>query len=162
MKDWLRLSLIQGYGPTLSGQVDQVNARFQQAFYGVDGSKSPEEQAALTVQQLLGNQIGEIYVQRHFSAQAKEDVTSMVKEFIQVYQNRLQKLDWMSQATKDKAIRKLETMNIKIGYPDSWESYLDDVEFTDSYYQNALKITLAARDWQTPFKANRRIRAYGR
>ncbi len=152
MKDWLRLSLIQGYGPTLSGQVDQVNARFQQAFYGVDGSKSPEEQAALTVQQLLGNQIGEIYVQRHFSAQAKEDVTSMVKEFIQVYQNRLQKLDWMSQATKDKAIRKLETMNIKIGYPDSWESYLDDVEFTDSYYQNALKITLAARDWQNAFQ----------
>lgn len=148
LKDWMRLSLIQSYGPALSSQVDQVNTRFQQAFYGIDGSKSPEEQATLTVQQLLGNQLGQLYVQRHFSAQAKEDVTAMVKEFIQVYQSRIRKLDWMSQATKDKAIRKLETMTIKIGYPDSWESYLDDVQFTDSYYQTSLAMTKAARAWR--------------
>lgn len=148
LKDWMRLSLIQGYGPTLSGQVDQVNTRFQQAFYGVDGSKSPEEQAALVVQQLLGNQLGQIYVQRHFSPQAKADVTAMVQEFIRVYENRIRNLDWMSQATKDKAIRKLKTMDIKIGYPDSWDSYLDQVEITDSYYESALAMTLADRAWR--------------
>lgn len=148
MKDAMRLTVIQGYGPTLSGKIDQINVRFQQAFYGVDGSKSPEEQAALIVQQLLGNQIGQVYVQRHFSPEAKEDVTAMVKEFIQVYQRRIQNLDWMSQATKDKAIRKLETMTIKIGYPDSWDSYLDDVELVGNYYQDALKMTLAGRSWQ--------------
>lgn len=148
MKDAMRLTVIQGYGPTLSSKIDQINVRFQQAFYGVDGSKSPEEQAALIVQQLLGNQIGQVYVQRHFSPEAKEDVTAMVKEFIQVYQRRIQNLDWMSQATKDKAIRKLETMTIKIGYPDSWDSYLDDVELVGNYYQDALKMTLAGRSWQ--------------
>ena len=148
MKDWVRLALIQGYGPTLSGKADQINAQFQQVFYGVDGSKSPEEQASLIVQQLLGNQIGQIYVQRHFSPKAKEDVTTMVKEFVQVYQDRIRKLDWMSPATKEKALHKLDTMTIKIGYPDSWDSYLDDMAFTDSYYENALAMTKASWAWQ--------------
>ena len=57
-----------------------------------------------------------------FSEEAKADVTQMVEEFIEVYQRMAcLTLDWMSQATKDKAIEKLDAMTLKIGYPDQWD-----------------------------------------
>lgn len=140
LKAMLKLTLIQGYGPALSAEVDQINTAFQQAFYGIEGGKSAEETAALMTQQVLGDYVGQLYVQKYFSAEAKQDVTEMVKQFIEVYKQRLRGLDWMSEQTKEKAIKKLDTMDIKIGYPDKWDDSMDAVEITNSYYQNLINI----------------------
>lgn len=145
MKALMKLSLIQSYGPALSEDVNKINTAFQQSFYGIEGEKGAEETATLMTQQVMGDYVGQLYVQKHFSAEAKQDVTNMVKQFIEVYKQRLQKLDWMSDKTKQKAIKKLDTMDMKIGYPDKWDDSMDNVEITGSYYQNMINIMKATR-----------------
>ena len=71
----------------------------------------------------LGEVVGEIYVQRHFGASAKERMVDLVKNLIQAYRISIQSLDWMSQETKEKAFIKLEKFTPKIGYPDKWRDY---------------------------------------
>ena len=73
----------------------------------------------------------------------------MVRDIIDVYKDRIKNLDWMSEETREKAIKKLDKMNIKIGYPDSFDSYLDKTEIKSaeeggSYFNNILEISKAA------------------
>lgn len=143
LKALMKLSLIQGLGAAMSADVDQVNTEFQQVFFGAEGGKEPEEAASLVTQQVMGDYVGQIYVEEYFSEEAKADVTQMVEEFIEVYKKRLEDLDWMSQATKDKAIEKLDAMTLKIGYPDQWDDSMDGVEITDDYYQNTVNLLKA-------------------
>ena len=143
LKALAKLSLVQGMGSTLSSQVQEVNRELQAAIYGDVGSKPAKEVAAQVTQQVMGDYVGQVYVQQHFSAKAKADVTQMIKDFIGVYKQRLQKLDWMSQETKDMAIKKLDSMTVKVGYPDKWATTMDGVEITDSYYQNTIAMAKA-------------------
>ena len=91
-------------------------------------TNTTEHQAAQQVQGLLADYLGRAYVEAHFSEKAKQDVEEMIHEFLKIYKTRIEALDWMSDATKQKAICKLDTMKIKVGYPDSWETYLDNAD----------------------------------
>lgn len=155
LKAMMKLSLIQRFGPTLSEEVNQINTAFQQAFYGVEGSPDPEDAASQMTQQVMGDYVGQLYVEKYFSAEAKKDVTDMVKQFIEVYKQRLKGLDWMSEKTKEKAMKKLDTMDIKIGYPDKWDDSMDDVEITGSYYQNNINIMKALQEQQAALQGSK-------
>ena len=90
------------------------------------------------------------YVDEYFSAAAKADVEEMIGEFISIYKERILAQDRMSAETKAKAIRKLDTMGIKVGYPDSWDTYLDTVELQSpeqggSFFSNVIAIQKAAK-----------------
>ena len=118
---------------------------------GVSGSYTPEERALLTVQNIMPDYIGELYAEKYFTEEAKQDVEKMVKDIIEVYRNRIQNLTWMSDETKQKALKKLDTMKIKIGYPDKWETAIDNAEIkstTDggSYFTNMLSILAAQKE----------------
>ncbi|MDR0268008.1 M13 family metallopeptidase, partial [Paenibacillus sp.] len=85
-----------------------------------------------------------------FTKEAKQDVEQMVKQFIEVYKERIKALDWMSEATKTKATKKLDKMTVKIGYPDQWNDYLKDVSikpFADggSLFDNMVAINKAGK-----------------
>ena len=72
----------------------------------------------------------------------------MVNDIIAVYRKRLQNNDWMSEATKEKAIQKLDAMGVKIGYPDEWDDMMDTVEILDpkdggTYFSNLISIVKA-------------------
>lgn len=90
------------------------------------------------------------YVDEYFSAAAKADVEEMIGEFIAIYKERILAQDWMSAETKAKAIRKLDNMGVKVGYPDSWDTYLDRVELQSpaeggSFFSNVIAIQKAAK-----------------
>jgi putative endopeptidase len=98
------------YGKTLNGQVQQRD-RWKRATQAVNGA--------------LGEGVGQVYVQRHFTPTAKAKMLILVENLRKAFKVRIEGLTWMSAETKVKAMRKLATFNPKIGYPDKWRDYSD-------------------------------------
>ena len=145
-----RIILLSELGGFLSRDFLDAAQTYQQEFLGTEGNLTDEEYAAQIVQQLMPEYLGKLYVERHFSQKAKDDVTEMVRDIISIYKERVRALDWMSDTTKEKAIRKLDTMGVKIGYPDNWESFMDGVTIRGpkdggSFFQNAVAYQKAIR-----------------
>lgn len=151
LKTVMKLLTLSGFGGVLSRDFDDAAQSFQNARYGVEGRVSDEEAAAQQVQAYLSDYLGAIYVQRHFSAQAKQDVERMVESFREIYKDRIRALDWMSDETKERALEKLESMTVNVGYPDRWNNTLDAAQLKSpgqggSYFENVLALLRAARD----------------
>ena len=102
----------------------------QNALYGITESWGNEKIWMNLTQDLLPWDFGTIYVEEHFSQEDKEDVEQMIAQILKEYEVIIQRQDWMSEATKQKAIRKLETMQVKIGYPDKWPKAKDMMQVT--------------------------------
>ena len=109
------------YGKTLSGKKEQ-SPRWKRAVGTVDG--------------VLGEAVGQMYVKKYFPADAKERMLKLVHNLQETLGERIKASTWMGDSTKVKAIEKLKSFYIKIGYPDKWRDYskLDIVK--DSYYAN--------------------------
>ena len=109
------------YGKTLSGKTEQ-SPRWKRAVSNVDG--------------VLGEAVGQMYVKKYFPAESKERMLKLVKNLQTSLGERINALPWMGDSTKLKAIEKLNTFHVKIGYPDKWRDY-DKLDITkDSYYAN--------------------------
>ena len=128
LKAYARLYLAAGFGPALNEEFTEAGNAFSEAYMGSSGALSLEDSAAQYVQQVMSDYLGQAYVDRYFSAEAKADVEKMVQDILAVYRDRIKTLDWMSETTKEKAIEKLDTIQINIGYPDDWDDTLKDVE----------------------------------
>ncbi len=159
LKAYLRLSILAGYGGFLSRDFQDAADAYQQAFLGVSGTLSDEEYATQMVQYYLSDELGRLYAEAYFSFDAKADVEDMVRDFIEIYKGRIRDLDWMSEATKEKAIEKLDTMRIKVGYPDDgkWNDYFRGVTLKTaaqggSYFDNVVTMSKAQQkmmvEWQ--------------
>ncbi|MGN6394785.1 MAG: M13 family metallopeptidase [Mucilaginibacter sp.] len=116
-----------------------VNAHFD--FYGkvLNGQKVQKERWKKMVDKTddsLGDLLGQLYVEKYFPADAKKRMLSLVNNLLNVYRDRIQKLDWMGPETKQRALDKLNAITKKIGYPDKWKNYDDVVITKDTYYKN--------------------------
>lgn len=141
IKTGLKLNLLVGNYLNLSDDFRKAMNKYDEVTLGeAPSNSSPQEVAAALVESSLGEYIDRLYVEKHFTAEAKAGVEAMAKQFIQVYKERIQKLDWMSQETKEKAIEKLDNMTFLIGYPDEWTDSLKDLEITDNYFMNQVAI----------------------
>lgn len=124
IKLWLAWQVINSMAPYLSS--DFVNTRFD--FYGRKLTGAPElrarwKRAVQAVEGSLGEAVGEIYVQKHFPAAAKERMDVLVQYLIKAYRESITNLEWMTDETKKKALVKLEKFTPKIGYPVKWRDY---------------------------------------
>lgn len=109
------------YGKTMSGK-KEMKPRWKRAVSSVDGS--------------LGEAVGQMYVEKYFPVAAKERMVAMVKNLQTSLGERIKNLDWMSDVTKGKALEKLATFHVKIGYPDKWKDYSSLEIKNDSYWAN--------------------------
>ncbi len=144
--------LLKEYGKYLDPGFQNASLDFDMAYYGIDSRKSDEEVAAQMVQELLSDYLSRTYAETYFSPEAKADVEKMCREFIAIYRERLQTLDWMSETTKAKALKKLDAMNIKVGYPDTWDTYLDNAAIKSpgqggTLFSNTVAIKKAEQDY---------------
>jgi putative endopeptidase len=98
--------------------------------YGITESWGDEKTWKDLTEDLLPWDFGEMYVDEHFSADDKEAVEEIIAQILAEYEVIIDRQDWMSDATKQKAKRKLETMNVKIGYPDEWPAAKDMMQVT--------------------------------
>ncbi len=96
-----------------------------------------EERALGVVNSAIGEAIGRLYVGAKFPPEAKKKAEKMIANVIKAYQKRIEDLDWMSEVTKKKAIEKLDTFTVKVGYPDTWEDYSNlAIKEGISYFEN--------------------------
>lgn len=146
LKTRAKLTVLLGWGETLNEEFEQASTDFQNAFYGTEGSYTKEEIAILTVENVMDDYLGELYAEKYFSKEAKQNVEKMIGDIIDVYRERIKNLTWMSDTTKEKALKKLDTMQVNVGYPENMQSYMDDVEIKSaaeggSFFENMIEIT---------------------
>lgn len=88
----------------------------------------------------VGEAIGKLYTEEYFPQEAKDKAQEMVDDIIVAMGDRIRQLDWMTEETKQKALEKLTTFNVKIGFPDKWKDYggleVNDDPETASYVEN--------------------------
>jgi len=114
-------------------------ARF--AFYNktLNGQQKPAERwksVSNVIDDNVGELLGQLWVKKYFKPEAKERMLTLVNNLQTVYRNRIDKLDWMSAETKQKALIKLDKFVKKIGYPDKWKNYDDVTISRTDYYKN--------------------------
>jgi putative endopeptidase len=123
LKSYLTFHVINDDADYLSH--DFVNAKFEftKSLSGQRQMRDRWKRMIALVDQQLGDALGQIYVQKYFTASDKERINQLVDNILSTYEERIQKLDWMSDSTKLKALAKLHKIVKKIGYPDKWKDY---------------------------------------
>lgn len=121
---------------------DFVNANFE--FYGktISGAEQIRprwKRVTSTVNGTLSEALGQIYVQKHFPPEAKQRMITLVDNLKEAFGQRIQNVTWMNNTTKDKALEKLESILVKVGYPDTWRDYSGLSIEKDSYFANIIR-----------------------
>lgn len=138
-KRYLTWHLLHNASPALSSAFVNEDFLFYSAYLnGAKEMKPRWKRCAETEDQLLGEALGQKYVQKVFPLEAKARVQEMVKNILTALHGDIQQLTWMSPETKQKALRKLSTFNPKIGYPDKWKDYSSVKITRASYIQNMI------------------------
>jgi predicted metalloendopeptidase len=143
-KNYLTWKVVNHYVGHLSDEFIQTNFDFYGGVLsGKQEMKPLEEQCIEEITRMnFGEWLGKAFVEKHFSEAASKRVNTMVDNLLSVYGERINALEWMSETTKKEALKKLNAIGRKLGYPSTWEDY-SSLDFKkDSYienYRNALK-----------------------
>ena len=134
---YLQWKLIDGSAVYLSDQIYAQNFDFYGKTLSGKKVQSPRWKRAVgTVDGVLGEAVGQMYVKKYFPVEAKERMLKLVHNLQETLGERIKALAWMGDSTKLKAIEKLKAYYIKIGYPDKWRDYSNLDITKDSYYAN--------------------------
>lgn len=123
-------------GKVLNGQQQKLD-RWRRAVQALSGNYGERP---------LGLAVGQIYVHDHFTPQAKAQVREIVDNLLASYRDRISKLEWMSPETRQVAMRKAQTVRVKIGFPDQWRDYSAlEIKPGDAYGN---RVRAAVWDWK--------------
>ena len=143
-QDWLAFHRINTAAAVLPKAFD--DARFD--FYGKTLQGTPEQRtrdkrAIAATNQDLGDAVGKIYAAKYFPASSKTEIEGMVKAILGAFDKRVEGLDWMAAETKAEARRKIATLKVGVGYPDTWRDYSALEIRADDPLGNARRASLA-------------------
>lgn len=147
IKDYLIVSLICNSTGLLSD--DFTTASFE--FFGkvMSGQKEQKprwKRAMALPNSMFGEAVGQLYVRKYFPRENKEYMVKLVENLRKALKKHISELDWMTEETKEKALDKLQSMTVKIGYPDKWKDYSElVVDPKESYLVNVQR----ASQWFT-------------
>ncbi|WP_224491241.1 M13 family metallopeptidase [Robertkochia flava] len=153
IKALMRWDLVNSNAGNLSTSMEKANWDFySKELNGAQEQLPMNERALGAINWGLGEALGKLYVSEKFPAEAKKTAEDMIANVIRAYEIRINKLDWMDEETKQKAIEKLKGITVKVGYPDKWKDYSELTvkapEEGGSYFSNRM----ALREWS--FKEN--------
>jgi putative endopeptidase len=145
-RDYLIAQVVSRYLPYLGKKYDDMHfAFFGKVLTGTEKQKDRYKRVIRNTVNLLPEPAGRLYVESCFNETAKEVITDLVLHIQDALRERIKKLDWMSETTKQKAFEKLDTFMPLLGYPDNWRSY-EPLELGDDYVANILAIR--AFEWR--------------
>ena len=126
LKDWMEWTLLEGAAGVLGDEVYAESFDFYgRVMSGKQQMKPRWKRSVASVNAILGEAVGQMYVEKYFPAQNKERMTQLVKNLQTALAERIDQQDWMSDSTKMRAKEKLNAFRVKIGYPDKWTDYSD-------------------------------------
>ncbi len=134
-REYIIWHYLRGFATVLPRAIDDANFDFYgRILNGQPQQRERWKRAIASVNGVLGEAVGELYVRRHFSAEAKGQVLELVENMRRAYGERIDQVTWMSAETKVAAREKLASFRPKIGYPDHWKDYSGfDVRAGDAF-----------------------------
>nr|WP_306812925.1 M13-type metalloendopeptidase [Paenibacillus soyae] len=125
IKDYLAITMFQQYETAFSEATQSFQDDIMKELMGIVPEKLPvEERAAALAQSFEPQVFDKVFVNKYFPESSKNDVKDIVSEIIAKYEERILALTWMSDETKEKAVEKLQHIDVNIGYPDEWKPTL--------------------------------------
>jgi len=151
-KTYLKWDLVNSYASYLNKAIENQNFAFYSTV--MNGVKEQKPRWKRVVEQTdgsLGELIGQVYVADYLPKGSKEKLLEIGNNIRDVYADHIKKLDWMSQATKQKALQKLSKIVMKVGYPDKWKDLSSVVINRNSYCANVI----ATNKWSYNYMINK-------
>ncbi len=140
LRDYMTASYVSSAAPYLSDDFIAANFALDQAISGVEEQRPRWKRALSVPNGILGEALGELYVEKYFPASSKEKMLDLVGNLQTALGEHIDNLTWMSDTTKAKAKEKLAAFTVKIGYPDKWSDYSAlTVDPEMSYWNNIQK-----------------------
>lgn len=135
-KSYLRWNVIRSAAPYLSHEFVDADFEFTKVQTGQKVPTPRWEKMSGMIDRMLGDLIGQLYVEKYFKPEAKAYMVELVNNMQATFAERIKRLDWMTDATKQKALEKLNAFAKKIAYPDKWRAY-EGIEISaDNFYKN--------------------------
>jgi putative endopeptidase len=138
-KKYLQVQMAMDMSPYLSSTFDNAHFDFfGRTMRGQQAQKPRWQRVLNVVDGSVGELLGQMYVDKHFKPDAKKRMLDLVNNLQQTYADRIRRLTWMSEPTKQKALAKLNTFMKKIGYPDKWKDYSSLTIAKGNYVKNIM------------------------
>lgn len=154
-KTYLRWHALTEAAPYLGAAFDRENFRFFGTVLNGTPAQEPRwQRAAKVLDGKIGFAVGEIYVAKYFPPEVRGKLEAMVAIMSDVLHDRIVGLDWMTEPTKRKALEKLKTFRVVVGYPDKWRDYSALTVTRGGYYENVRAANL--------FETRRQLAKFGR
>lgn len=140
-KDYMTFKTLDEYAPRLSQEFVDLNFDFHgKTLSGIPEQRPRWKRAVSATSSTLGEVLGQQYVAKYFTPEAKAKMDDLVQNLIAAYGESIKELDWMTEETKVAALEKLSKFTPKIGYPDKWRDYssleLKDDELVGNYLRS--------------------------
>lgn len=158
LKDWFQWQILSSAGSLLGDEVYEEAFDFSGRI--MTGAQQPHprwKRSVNAVNSILGEAVGQLYVEKYFPPANKERMMKMVRNLQQALGERIDAQEWMSEATKAAAHEKLDAFYIKIGYPDEWRDYSKmNIDPEKSLYENMKEVSkwaiadIVSRKWKKP------------
>lgn len=145
-KSWALINVVRDNASYLDDEMREINGRYSRALSGSKKPVSQQKFAYYLARDIFSQVAGDYYGKTYFGPQAKADVHHMVEQMIAVYKQRLTNNTWLSKATRDKAVLKLDKLGIQVGYPDKIPSLYDHlkVDELESLIANLSQLSIVA------------------
>ena len=147
-KTYLRWHVARATSPTLSARFVEEDFRFQQVLSGAKEMLPRWRRCLDATDRSLGEALGTVYVETYFTPETKTRVLELVKNLKAAFRDHIRTLPWMSETTKVAALRKLDAMGVKIGWPDRWRDYSGLTLERDSFAANSMRANRFERAWR--------------
>ena len=142
-KTYLKWDLVNSYAAYLNSDIEKQNFKFYSTVMnGVSKQKPRWKRVVGQTDNYLGELIGQIYVAEYLPKGSKEKLLEIGNNIRDVYADHIKKLDWMSEATKVKALNKLSKIVMKVGYPDKWKDLSSMKIDRKSYCANVIQANI--------------------
>ncbi len=123
IKNYVEITMLQALGQFMSSDFEEITNDYIQYLQGSSTNISKEEEAYSIVYDNFTDQFGKLYAEKYCSDEEKRDIELLTKELISKYREKILNCSWISETTKKNAVKKLDSMKINIGYPDTYEDY---------------------------------------
>ena len=150
-KSYIRWNILRNAAPYLSSAFVNENFRFNQVLTGQKEQTPRWQRVSGLIDRSLGDLLGQLYVQKYFKPEAKQRMLDLVNNLQATFEERIKRLDWMSDETKQRALEKLHAFTKKIAYPDKWKSY-EGVTITSGDFLNNVQ---QAGEWSYNYMVSR-------
>lgn len=147
-KTYLRWHLATAFASEAGGAFDAENFHFYGTIMNGTPEQRPRWKRMLDEEEgYLGDALGQLYVQRYFSPAARARYERLTDEIFAAFRERIHKVDWMSDATRQRALKKLDAVTKKVGYPDHWRDYSTYPIDRRSFLGNVMR----GNEWRSDF-----------